>query len=358
MKKAYLFLTVFLVAALLFTACGKVDPAAQDNPMPPVSDDSDKDIADNSTPPADNKDIPNTKDPNGSSADTPSVDTPPEAEIVCEFDTVTLKHTSKIKVFVGATADGGSNVREAESEGQYTFYYDWENDSFVDRIYKILKQYDDAVQPREGEATFYNTARFYLRDGDDEEIVEFNYPNNEASTYGAKRIWVKTAETQSRALTIEATEQFVELCSKKGLTADNFFAVYPHQSMIDWASSFQTEAPILLYDADRELTPQQAAEQMLYEFGKQLTKPAIDRYFYYENYSGWDFELYSNKTEDKSIKSLYHTDDLTDDQYVVDWGSIRGNIVGINEISFGGYVERYFLEYEAGIWRLWLRTRP
>ena len=69
-------------------------------------------------------------------------------------------------------------------------------------------------------------------------------------------------------------------------------AVYPHQSMIDWASSFQTEAPILLYDADRELTPQQAAEQMLYEFGKQLTKPAIDRYFYYENYSGWDFELY------------------------------------------------------------------
>ncbi|MBQ2865007.1 MAG: hypothetical protein IJE90_00630 [Clostridia bacterium] len=309
---------------------------------------------------ADSKDAADTnsnKDTNGAPVDTPPVDTTPvdttpEAEIVCEFDTVTFKHTNETVIMDGATAGG-----ELEIEYQYTFYYDWETDSFVDEIYKLLKQFDEVVQPKDGEADFSNSAHFYLRDGEGEEVIEFDYPSG-GNAYGSKRIWVKTSATQRRALTVEATERFIELCSNKGLTADNFFKVSPHRSMIDWAISFRTDAPILLYDANRELTAQQAAEKMLYDFGEQLTQPAIDRYFHYENYSGWEFELYSNKTEDESIKELYHTDTLTDDQYVVDWGQIRGDLVGIDEISFGGYVERYFLEYEAGIWRLWLRDRP
>ncbi|MBR4954886.1 MAG: hypothetical protein IKY46_03095, partial [Clostridia bacterium] len=327
---------------------------------PPVSDnDAAKD-----TPSADNKDNTDTNDSknDGTPVDTPSVDTTPvdttpTEDIVCEFDTVTFKHISRSSIFVGMTAEGANDVKEVETEGQYTFYYNLNTDSFVDEIYKLLKQFDEAVQPKDGEADFSNLARFYLRDGEKEEVIEFDYPSG-GSAYDSKRIWVKTSETQRRALTIEATEQFVALCSNKGLTAGNFFSVYPHRSVIDWAISFQTNAPILLYDANHELTAQQAAEKMLYDFGEQLTQPAIDRYFYYENYSGWEFELYSNKTEDESIKELYHTDELTDDQYVVDWGQIRGDLVGIDEISFGGYVERYFLEYEAGIWRLWLRERP
>ena len=351
MKKAYLFLTVLLAAALLFTACGKVDPAAQDNPMPPVSDDSDKDIADNSTPKDDNKDIPNTKDPDGSFADTPPVDTPPEAEIVREFDTVTLKCFKYGSGYV--EIEGGWTVETHVNELEYTF----ETDSFVDEIYKLLKQIDTTMNPKPTTDKIRYTARFNQRDGESEEVIEFTSPLGGTGS-GANRVWVKVSEDERRPLTQEASEEFMMLCNNKGLSNTQFFSSDTSTTLIDWLFSIAGRQPILVHDETRQFTPEQVAEKILYDLGMELTQPSVDRFFIIKDYEGWDFAIYGNKEEDKYIRNheLYKVWTLADDQYVVVPRDIRGTYDGL--VNDGMYDSFFFLEYVEGIWRLWLRSRP
>ncbi len=355
MKKAYLFLTVLLAAALLFTACGKVEPVTQDNPVPPVSDDSDKDIADNSTPKDDNKDIPNTKDPDGSSADTPPVytppvDTPPEAEIVCEFDTVALKCFKRGSGYI--RIEDGWKVETRVNELEYTFGGD-----FVDGIYKLLKQVDTTMNPKPESDIISYTARFYNCDGGTEELIVFSPPRG-GTEYGANRVWVKVSEQERRPLTIEASEEFMRRCNNKGLKDNRFFSDKSITTEIDWLFSLARRQPILVYDENRELTPEQVVEQSLYNLGKELTQPAVDRFFIIKDYEGWGYAIYSNKEEDESIRNhpLYGLSGLTDDQYVVVPRGIRGIYEGLS--NDGMYDSFFFLEYVEGIWRLWLRSRP
>ena len=150
----------------------------------------------------------------------------------------------------------------------------------------------------------------------------------------------------------------MQLCSDKGLDKSQFFSVDTATSMEDWLSSLWKREPILLYDENRELTPEQVVEQTLDELGRELTKPDINRFFIIKDYEGWDFDLYSNKEENAYLKNneFYKLWTLTDDQYIVVPREIHGKYEGLTHD--GIYDSHFFLEYEAGIWRLWLRNRP
>ena len=349
MKKAYLLLAVLLVC-LLITACGKVEPAVQDNTVPPVSDNNDKDAVNDGTPPADNKDITDVKDPDGSSADTPPVDSTPDAEIVCEFDTVALKCFKRGSGYI--RIEDGWKVETRVNELEYTFGGD-----FVDGIYKLLKQIDTTMNPKPESDIISYTARFYNCDGGTEELIVFSPPRG-GTEYGANRVWVKVSEQERRPLTIEASEEFMRRCNNKGLKDNRFFSDKSITTEIDWLFSLAKRQPILVYDENRELTPEQVVEQSLYNLGKELTQPAVDRFFIIKDYEGWGYAIYSNKEEDESIRNhpLYGLSGLTDDQYVVVPRGIRGIYEGLS--NDGMYDSHFFLEYEAGIWRLWLRSCP
>ena len=278
---------------------------------------------------------------------------PPDSYTLCsyDYDTVTLTAMKSGAGYVPIEQESWG-VKIIENTMQYTFYYDYtrEHGSFVSDLYMYLHSYDKYDQTNRSFDKPSLTARFYQREGEQEEIVEFVCVD--------ERIYVKQTDGAWIRIREEASDSIVQTLDSKGIKKEYFFRGNIKGSMFEWLCSLNNRAPMLLYDIDHKLTAEQAAEQMLYELGKELTIPDLNRLFYYEDYTGWDFKLYDNKEDDAYIKQNEYLKiwTLADGQYVVSVGEVQGKYIGVS--NDGGPDPYFFLEYEDGFWRLWLRERP
>ncbi len=374
MKKTAVILSLLLVLTL-FTACGEIANEQEKQPqLPDSTAQSDSPINIDASPAPDSP--ASSTPPEGNSQDNTETSPQPENDkaqdaVQASASSVDYDSLTLIRNVVSGgywTVDGITQAGSIEKKLQYNFFNtnnDWSKEnSIVDKMERLLLDID-----RENSETAENMfssrnpepykAVFSVRNSEQTKEVIFNIKtksdNNENTSTA---IAVMLADGSSAWLTDNAADEFIALCEQKGLTRDNFIISGSVTSMFDWLCSVETSnaSPLFLYDENKELAPNKAAEKLMYEACRELSQPAPNRFFYYQNYEGCNFKLISNKDKEYSNNEYLNIETLTDDQFIITAIEPIGTYTGIH--NDGGPDPYFFMEYTNGQWQLWLRGRP
>ena len=348
MKKTVIILCL-LLALTLFTACGENANEQAKQPQLPDSPDSSDPLANIPKPSAPDAPGPCTP-PEDDNQDIPDISYSDKG-----FEKVILKNHLKV---AGYTAEG---LDFPERDYEFTLTKSGTGESTVDKLFFVLQKVDKergAISLKDLQLVSWMqreelpfSAEFYTSDSEETLTIHFKYASNEDF------VAVKMADGKIYLLTDEGKKELVELLNTHGMTEETFLIDEGNAitSMFEWSWSLSGHEPLILDDAARQLTPEQAAERLMDELAKELCETAPNRFFYYENYKGWDIRVISSQSKEYKNNEYYRGMNLAENQYVIAWGEIDGTRVGIG--NDGGPSARFVMEYAEGQWILYPRER-
>jgi len=339
MKKTVIILCL-LLALTLFTACGENANEQAKQPQLPDST-AQSDSPTSTETPAE----PDAPTPSAPSADdeTPNEDkqTAPTSsanwrENVPDspYDIVTLVREMN---FTGYVSNGMEKHDDTQS---YTFY----KNSVCDQLYYIASLTDENAQNISFTGS-YTEIKAIFRNESDGKSCEKTFILTDFEKDGRMHLAVADIENKTVHLTENAVWYFLSVCDAVHLGEQNL--ILDHY--ITDTNIYMTDDPVLLKDVEQNLTPEEAANELIKKFFASYTYDQPDCPYIITEIGDTKVKLYD--ADAAKNYELLNDLDLRKNQWVVFAnptvkleGPIQGDGSGIH----------WCMEYESGWWRLWM----